>query len=158
MNWMNWIKLTLWALLPNLMFASPAQACRIFRSPEQRIRDTYAGRADLRVALVQITEARHLSNPMVQKMQRLFPKYEAPWRVTASVVKILVSEGSPELIAFDRGWGSAACDDGTPMPRRGDRWVVYYTSAASIGTPQILESYPLKVALRADLRLRGNGG
>ena len=69
---------------------------------------------------------------------------------------MIVSDGPPELLAFDGGWGSAACDDGTAMPRRGDRWVVYYTSNSSIDAAQVLESYPLATALRVDPRLRDN--
>lgn len=104
-----------------------------------------------------VTDARHLSNPVIQRLQRLNANYQKPWRVTAKVEKMIVSDGSPELIVFDRGWGSAACDDGTAMPRRGDRWVVYYTSATPIGSAQVLESYPLPVASRIDPGLRPKG-
>lgn len=149
--------LALCAALAAFGFALPAQACRLFRSPEQRVRDVYAGRPDLRVALVRVTDARHLSNPVIQKLQRINANYQKPWRVTAKVEKMIVSDGSPELVTFDRGWGSAACDDGTAMPRRGDRWVVYYTSATPIGSAQVLESYPLPVASRVDPRLHGKG-
>jgi len=153
---MKQIKATLCATVATMMLMQPAQACRVFRSPEQRIKAAYAGHADLRVALVRITDARHLYHPIIQKLQRLNAKYEAPWRVTASVIKMIVSDGSPELLAFDRGWGSGACDDGTAMPRRGDRWVVYYTSTSSIGAAQVLESYPLASASLVDSRLREN--
>jgi len=153
---MKQIKATLCATVATMMLMQPAQACRVFRSPEQRIKAAYAGHADLRVALVRITDARHLYHPIIQKLQRLNAKYEAPWRVTASVIKMIVSDGSPELLAFDRGWGSGACDDGTAMPRRGDRWVVYYTSNSSIGAAQVLESYPLASASLVDSRLREN--
>ena len=153
---MKQIKSTLCATVATMMLVQPAQACRVFRSPEQRIKATYAEHADLRVALVRITDARHLSHPIIQKLQRLNVKYEAPWRVTASVIRMIVSDGSPELLAFDRGWGSGTCDDGTAMPRRGDRWVVYYTSSSSIGAAQVLESYPLASASLIDPRLREN--
>ena len=153
---MKQIKATLCATVAIMMLMQPAQACRVFRSPEQRIKAAYAGHADLRVALARITDARHLYHPIIQKLQRLNAKYEAPWRVTASVIKMIVGDGSPELLAFDRGWGSGACDDGTAMPRRGDLWVVYYTSASSIGAAQVLESYPLASASLVDSRLREN--
>ncbi|WP_168377338.1 hypothetical protein [Sphingomonas sp. Leaf343] len=149
--------LTLCGALAALGFALPAQACRVFRSPEQRIEDVYAQRSDIRVALVSITDARHLSNQVIQKLQRLHPNYQAPWRVTASVAKMIVGDGSPELVVFDRGWGGGSCDDGTAMPRRGDHWVVYYTSDTPIGPAQVLESYPLSIASRIDPRLHGNG-
>ena len=143
---MKQIKATLCATVATIMLVQPAQACQVFKSPEQRIKAAYAGHADLRVALVRITDARHLSHPIIQKVQQLNAKYEAPWRVTASVIKMIVSDGSPELLAFDRGWGSAACDDRTAMPRRGDRWIVYYTSTSPIGAAQVLGSYPLASA------------
>jgi hypothetical protein len=98
---MKQIKATLCATVATMMLMHPAQACRVFRSPEQRIKAAYAGHADLRVALVRITDARHLYHPIIQKLQRLNAKYEAPWRVTASVIKMIVSDGSPELLAFD---------------------------------------------------------
>ncbi|MEG3166262.1 hypothetical protein U1701_16850 [Sphingomonas sp. PB2P19] len=153
---MKRIRVTFGATLAAMMLVQPAQACRVFISPEQRVKAVYAWRADLRVALVKITDAHHLSNPIIQKLHRLNAKYEAPWRVTASVIKMIVSDGSPELLAFNRGCGSAACDDGTAMPRRGDRWVVYYTSTSPIGTAQVLESYPLETASRVDPGLREN--
>jgi len=137
--------------------AQVAQACRVMRSPEQRIEDGYRTHPDLKVAFVRIGAARHLSNDMIRKLHNLYRDYESPWRATASVTKVVIGQGSPELIVFDRNWGSAACDDGTPMPSRGDPWVVYYTSDHLIDAATVLESYPLAAALKADPRLRRNG-
>ncbi len=126
-------------------------------SPEQRVENAYSKHPDLRVAVVSVTESRHLTSPvkgMEQTLRRLDTRYEAPWRATAAVKKIIVGQGSPELLVFDRGWGAAACDDGTTMPRRGDKWVVYYTSSSSTGTANVLESYPLATASRIDATLR----
>lgn len=149
--------LALYAALAALGFALPAQACRVFRSPEQRIEDVYAQRSDIKVALVSITDAHHLSNQVIQKQQELDANYQAPWRVTARVAKMIVGDGSPELVVFDRGWGGGSCDDGTAMPRQGDRWVIYYTSDNPIGPAQVLESYPLPIASRIDPRLQSDG-
>jgi hypothetical protein len=133
--------------------APVANACRVFRSPEQRISDIYTRQPDIRIALVRIAEARHLSNDMVREINRIFPDSQMPWRATASVSKLIVGDESPELVIFDRGWGSAACDDGTKKPDPGDQWVVYYISDHSIAEAKVLASYPLGAALRADSRL-----
>lgn len=130
--------------------APAANACRVFRSPEQRISDIYTRQPEIRVALVNIVQARHLSNEMVRKINRMFPDSQMPWRATASVSQLLVGDESPELVIFDRGWGSAACDDGTKKPDPGDQWVVYYVSDHSIAEAEVLESYPFNTALRAD--------
>ena len=84
---MKQVEATLCATVATMMLVQPAQACRVFRSPEQRIKAAYAGHADLRVAVVRITDARHLLHPIIQKIQRLNAKYEAPRRVTASGIK-----------------------------------------------------------------------
>lgn len=133
-----------------------AEACRVFRSPEQRIADVYARDAKLRVALVRITEARHLTFPRSQELRRHIRDYEDPWRATAVVVRILVGEQSPELVIFDRGWGSSACDDGTKKPRRGDEWIVYYSPGLH-GEAEVLETFPAEIAMQTDTRLRDGG-
>ena len=135
------------------MIAPSANACRVVRSPEQRISDIYISRPDIRVAQVSIIEARHLSNDMVREVNRVFPDSLMPWRATASVSELIVGDESPELLIFDRGWGSPACDDSTKKPDPGDRWVVYFISAHSIAEADVLESYPLSIARRADPRL-----
>lgn len=106
----------------------------------------------MQVALVRISEARHLTFPVSRELRRRTPGYEDPWRATAFVTRLLVGQQSPELVIFDRGWGSSACDDGTSMPRKGDKWVVYYVSGDH-GEADVLETYPLHVAMRADVRL-----
>ena len=141
---------SLWLYAALAASAEPALACRIFQPPEQRIRDAYARNAELQVALVHVTEARHLSFPMRPELR--IPDDEMPWRVTASVNRLIVGNQSPELLVFDRGWGEAACDDGTMMPRTNDAWVVYYLRSPT-GQADVLLSYPLQVALGVDPRL-----
>jgi hypothetical protein len=130
-----------------------AHACRVFLTPKQRIANAYADNAELQVAIVRITGARHLSFP--QPSSGIARKGEAPWRATASVTKILVGDRSPELVVFDRNWGRSTCDDGTTMPKEGNEWVVYYLSTYQ-GRVNILESYPSNVAKSGDIRLSGN--
>lgn len=131
--------------------APVANACRVFRSPEQRISDIYTRQPGIQIALVSIVDARHLSNDMVREVNRIFPDSYLPWRATASVSKLIVGDESPELMIFDRGQSN--CDDGTKKPDPGEQWVVYYVSNGSIGMADVLESYPLSVARRADPRL-----
>jgi hypothetical protein len=142
------------ALVLSAVVIQPAQACRVMLPAERRIESFYQAHTDLQVAIVSIADARHLSNDIIRKLHSLHRGYEAPWRATALVTKMLVGRESPELVMFDRNWGSAACDDGTTMPRRGDKWIIYYTTASSIGMPIVLDSYPLSIALKADQRLR----
>lgn len=151
------LKLASCGLLFMGVLTPSANACRVLQTPEKRIADAYAAEAELRVALVTVTEARHLSNPMTRRMQALFESYEAPWRVTASINQTVHGGDSPELVVFDRGWGAAACDDETPMPRPGDRWVIYYVADHEIGATKVILSYPLDTAKRVDPRLHGLG-
>ncbi len=125
------------------------------RSPQQRIADAYASHPDLKVAIVRVTDARYFSTDMIRKTKARLPDFEPPWRATASVVKMIIGDVSPELVAFDRKWTS--CDEDTPKPRRGDEWVVYYKSESVIGMPDVVESYPLTEAREADAHLRNNG-
>lgn len=137
---MRQIVLTACATLATLMAAPSARACRVFTSPEQRISAAYARHSELRVAVVRVIEARHLETWTVREMGRLHSDYEAPWRTAARVTKLIVGAESPELLVFDRNHGSAACDDGTTMPKAGDQWVVYYVSDHPIGAANVLES------------------
>ena len=128
-----------------------ADACRVMRSPEQRIADAHAAHPNLKVAVVRITDARHFSTDMIREAQSRLRDFEPPWRATAAVVRMIVGEVSPELLAFDRQWTSCAVS--TPIPRRGDDWVVYYNSETVLGMPDVVESYSLGEARKADPRL-----
>lgn len=138
----------------SLLPVTPAQACRVMRSPEQRIADVRAKNPEIRVALVRITDAQSRPFPMSAALHKRWPKdYQDPWRAVGTVERLLTGQWSPELVMFDRGMGSAACDDGTPKPRKGDKWVVYLNG--DLGDAAVLETYPLAVAERADPTLRG---
>lgn len=123
------------------------------QSAQQRIFQVYSETKDVQVALVRIIEARHLSFPMMKKFPERFRSEEAPWRAAAVVERVILGEETPEILVFDRGWGSAACDDGTAMPNRGEMWVAYYQSTLS-GEAKVIATYPLLVAQTADPRLR----
>lgn len=129
-----------------------AEACRVMRSPQQRIADAYASDPNLQVAIVRITEARHFTSAMIRRAKASNREFMPPWRATASVVQMIHGDMSPELLAFNREWTS--CDIPTTKPRRGDRWVIYYKSSGLTDTPDVVESYPLAEARLADPRLR----
>ncbi len=133
-----------------------AEACRVMRSPEQRIADAYASNPKLKIAVVRVTDARHFSSDTIREAQARLPDFEPPWRATAAVVRMIVGDVSPELIMFDRQWTS--CTVSTPKPRAGEDWVVYYNSDAPFGLPEVVESHSLADALRADPRLPKDDG
>jgi hypothetical protein len=72
-----------------------------------------------------------------------------PWQARATIERVLRGPRRSGAILFSRGFGSAACDDGTPVPGRGDRWVLYLSRDHRGGVVVNL-SYPLAVALRED--------
>jgi hypothetical protein len=141
------------AMIAAATFSSPARACRVMQSTQQRISDLYSETKGIQVALIRIVEARHLSFPMMRKFPERFRSEEAPWRAAAIVTQVIFGEETPEILVFDRGWGSAACDDGTALPKRGDMWVAYYRSGAK-GEAEVVATYPLRLARVADPRLR----
>ena len=148
-------KLATCTVVISSVFAPLAHACRVFQTPEKRIAQAYAEDAELRVSLVTVIGSRHLTNPIIQMLQQRNRDFEAPWRAVASVDQVIGGNGSPELISFDRGWGPAACDDETPMPKQGDQWFVYYTQDNPIAAAKVKLSYPRGSATQDDPRLRG---
>lgn len=91
---------------------SAGQACRVFRSANQRLSDGYRSGAISAVALVTVTKADYVAEPSGDAH---------PWTASATIDRMLESKASGKLARFDRGRGSAACDDLTPLPRGGDR-------------------------------------
>ena len=83
-----------------------------------------------------------------------YPDYK-PWRVAALVTKMVSGDVSPELVVFDKG--SNSCDNGTKIPHEGEKWVIYYKANQFGRADEIVESYPLAVAIQADPRVRANG-
>lgn len=51
-------------------------------------------------------------------------------------------------VRLERGHGFAACDDGHPPPKAGERWIVYFWKRGE-GDQQAWQSYPAEVALKA---------
>jgi hypothetical protein len=142
------------AIFASALCSLPAHACRIYRPPSQRISSVYVNYTDIQVATVEIIAAQHLTSAVVRGIQARYPDYK-PWRVAARVTEMISGDASPELVVFDRGQSS--CDDGTKIPHEGEKWVIYYKPNHLGQADEIVESYPLAVAIAADPRVRANG-
>lgn len=71
------------------------------------------------VALVEIESAQHIAPPIADAH---------PWQAKARLDEVLWGNGPfPDSIEFERGHGSSACEvSPAPLPRTGDRWVIYF--------------------------------
>lgn len=105
-----------------LLIALPAsaQACRVLIMPEQRIAHGYDNDAIMGIAVVEIVSARFIGEAYADSH---------PWEAQAKVVQSLWGERPfPETIEFIRGGGSSMCEwNLPPLPKAGDRWVVYFS-------------------------------
>ena len=126
--------------IATLIVATPSYACRVNLPPDRRLARGYAVQAISAVALVRITAA--------QYTQPAFGDAR-PWRAFAKVKRTLHGSYAPRTLSFDRGWGSAACDDGRSLPKTGELWVIYFWTRGT-GDQPVWQSYPLEVARRAD--------
>lgn len=124
--------------------ASPSQACRVFFPPVERIAFGYERGAISAVALVRITKATYVSPPRGDAH---------PWRASAQVDQVVSGSYVGKRVSFVRGHGSAACDDGRPVPQTGEQWVIYFWKRAG-GEYEVWQSYPAAVAMVADPRLK----
>lgn len=123
-----------------LSFGSAVEACRVARSPEQRVADGYRSGAISAVAIVAVDRAQYTQPPSGDAH---------PWVASASVRKILRGSYGAETITFERGWGSAACEEEYPLPKAGDRWVEYLWRGAD-RNQAVWVTYPFDVAALAD--------
>jgi hypothetical protein len=121
-----------------------AQACAVFTPPDKRIETRIADGTIVAVAIMHVTEAKYLERPVADLR---------PWRARASLAQVLQGDGLPQTVAFERGWGSAACEWNTPrLPRRGDQWVIYFWDDRSAGLKPWL-AMPLAEAKTLDTGL-----
>jgi hypothetical protein len=127
--------------------ASPSQACAVVLSPAAKLAGGYKSGAISSVALVRITNAKYTAEPVGDAH---------PWQASGAVERTLRGAIPARIVRFERGWGSAACDDGRPPPKIGERWVVYFWRRGP-GDERVWQSYPAKVAFEADPRLRSVG-
>jgi hypothetical protein len=142
-------KLHLTIIVAAISVGSPADACRAYRSPEQMVADGYRGGSISAVALVEIDSAKHTRSPIGDAH---------PWSASARVERVLRGSYSAQNIVFERGWGSAACQEAHPLPKAGDRWVVYFWRRTE-RDHAVWATYPFDVAVSADpsLSLLSNG-
>lgn len=137
---LRWILLFLSALCG---IAPPIQACRSNQPPPERLARGYDRKIISAVALVRITNAKYLAEPIADSH---------PWRVSGRIERVYRGGFATETVQFERGFGSSWCDDGEAMPNPGDLWVVYYWKMPE-GKQAVWQSYPMKVAIGADPRL-----
>lgn len=122
--------------------STPSHACRVFLMPKKRLDSGYES-AISAVALVRVTEAQYTHAPIADAH---------PWRATATVLQVFQGSYPAKTMQFQRGWGSAACDDRSPIAKAGSLWVVYFWKRAE-GDQPVWQSYPADVAFKADPRL-----
>ncbi|MES2442930.1 MAG: hypothetical protein V4574_08875 [Pseudomonadota bacterium] len=127
-----------------LAMPSPSRACRVYLAPAQRLAMGYDSGAISAVALVRITGAGYTG---VRRGDA------HPWRASATVRRLLRGSHTATSVGFERGWGSAACDDGRPPPKAGEVWVIYFWKRPD-GEQAVWLTYPASVAFEADPRLR----
>ena len=120
--------------------AGSAQACRAAFSPAERLSMGYRAGAISAAVLVRVTEAHYTRGRFSDAH---------PWRATATVEGVLRGAYPARNVVFERGWGSAACDDGHAVPAAGERWVVYFWRRGP-GDQPVWYSYPAQVAFAAD--------
>jgi hypothetical protein len=125
--------------------ASASEACRVFLAPAERLGLGYNRGAISAVALVRITRASYVSPPQGDAH---------PWRASAEVHQVLSGKYASKRVNFGRGHGSAACDDGHPIARVGETWVIYFWQREG-GAYEVWQSYPAAIAFAADSRLTG---
>ena len=132
--------------------ASAAQACRVMMAPEQKVAGGYEYGVISAVALVEIEQAEHISEPVFLKDKSQL--YAHPWRATARLIAPLRGDGPfPETMEFERGYGSPACEWTVPaLPATGDRWVVYFFTGIE-GRLMPWQSFPQAEATRIDPKL-----
>ena len=123
-----------------LSSAAPANACRVFIEPAERVRDAYRRNVVTGSVLARVVDAKYVG-PAAGDVH--------PWRATANVERALL--GSPPSIAnvtFTGGNGSASCDPGYPVPKSGDLWVAYFYKGNTPGGDVV--AYPQYVPYRID--------
>ncbi len=102
-----------------------SQTCIVFIPPEKRIAERIADRTIVAAAQVEIIDARAL---------RKAEGDMRPWQARARVLAPAKGHKLPATVRFERGWGSAACEWGAPpVPRPGDRWIVYFWASGGPG-------------------------
>jgi hypothetical protein len=123
-----------------MFIATPVAACRFSESPDVRVDTTYKAGIISSVAVVRTARASYIRKPLADAQ---------PWRASANVERVLTGQNRLRVVTFERGWGSAACDNRTHIARHGEQWVIYFWRKPD-RTQAVWASYPAEVALRVD--------
>lgn len=127
------------AVLLVLAEASPSAACRLYRSPETRIKSQHDAAAIVRIVKVSIGS------------QTASTDVQAPWQAHVAVVASAFGNPPRNDVDIGRSGFSTACDDGERPPKVGDTWVVYLWKLEK-GRIVPTDSYPLSRVQAIDPR------
>ena len=117
--------------------AGPAVACRYNAPAEERVRRDYD-------AVVVATVTASTYGVWHRGAER------PSWQATGRSERLVKGAAPSGDYAFGRSGASAACDDGQPAPRVGERWVLYLQAVE--GRVHVTQSYPLTLAETIDPR------
>lgn len=131
------------ASLLALAVATPGNACRVARSPERKLHDGYDRGVISGVAFVTVKFTKFISEPIADAH---------PWAADATIDQVVRGDYDAKTVSFERGWGSAACDEGYAPPTPGDRWVLYFWKQPN-GEQLVWASYPFAVVSISDATL-----
>lgn len=92
------------------------------------------------VAVVRVEEAQHIRPPSGDTH---------PWLASGRILRVVRGAYPAPTIGIERGWGSAASQEADPLPKAGDRWVVYLWQRAD-REQAVWVAYPVAVAIQAD--------
>lgn len=123
-----------------LLCAGEARACRVYQSPETRVRYPHDA-----VILARIESADY--QDFIGDTGRA---WRAVARRTASIQGHIVEQ---QVFEIGRTGQSTACDDGQPIAKVGETWALYLSRRPD-GSYVASASYPLDMARKIDPRLR----
>jgi hypothetical protein len=93
-----------------------AQACRYLAMPGERIDRAFRSDTIAAVVLARVERAAYTG-------ERGHDWH--PWSGSARFVRLLSGKTIARRFELYRSGSSAACDDGVPVPKSGDLWVIY---------------------------------
>lgn len=97
-----------------VLAASPSAACRLYRSPETRIKSPHDAAAVVRIVKVSVGS------------KTTWTDVQAPWQAHATVIVSAFGDPPNHDVDIGRAGFSGSCDDGERAPKVGDIWVVYF--------------------------------
>ncbi|MEE9432941.1 MAG: hypothetical protein V3V15_01725 [Sphingorhabdus sp.] len=138
------------ALVISAAFGGPAQACRLYSTPETVVADRYENNRYTSIILAQVIEAGYTEkarndwHPWAAKAMPLTDLSDVPIAVDTPTREV----DKTRIYSFGRTGSTSACDDGVPSPSKDDIWILYMSG------DKVINAYPLEMAYRIDTRLR----